>query len=68
MGRSLFRCKAPGCPGLLGAVDRYSKEFRPAQHVTAIAHGPSITLVCPVCGAPRVFSGWTMRIRPPGVV
>jgi uncharacterized protein (DUF983 family) len=45
-------------------VDRYSKAFRPAQGVTAITHGVSVTLVCPLCGRPRVFKGFDVQFTP----
>lgn len=63
MGKSDYRCKTPNCTGILGAVDRFSKALRPAQGVIAIGHGPNVTMVCPVCGKPRVFTGWTMAIQ-----
>lgn len=64
MSRSAWRCKTPGCAGMLGGVDRYSKAFRPAQGVTAIVHGVSVTLVCPLCGRPRVFKGFEATFAP----
>jgi hypothetical protein len=64
MSRSVWRCKTSGCAGMLGGVDRYSKAFRPAQGVTAITHGVSVTLVCPLCGRPRVFKGFDVQFTP----
>jgi hypothetical protein len=61
MGRSVWMCRGGRCGGMLGTVDRFSKAFRPAEGVVVIGHGVSLTLICPVCGRPRVFAGWTMQ-------
>jgi len=65
MGQSKFRCrgsKLQKCGGVLGTVDRHSKAFTPSPDAVSVAHGVSVVVLCPVCGRPRVFTGWTMRV------
>jgi hypothetical protein len=65
VGQSKFRCRGSHgqkCGAILGRVDRFTKEFTPRADAVSIGHGVSVTVICPVCGKPRVFAGWTMRV------